>query len=135
MSSWDFCLHECHNLLLCHSKCLQFFLVSFRFLRRSRSWNKFVLVSHIIWNPYWIFFSNFSSDEESSQVFIPFVSDVKVGTEAMPGPSSLELEDTIGKFYKLTIILSNLNIFSYAWKNVEIGKSVQIIYQHQFFIH
>jgi hypothetical protein len=37
-----------------------------------------------------------SSDEESSQVFIPFVSDVKVGTEAMPGPSSLELEDTIG---------------------------------------
>ena len=58
-----------------------------------------------------IFFSNFSSDEESSQVFIPFVSDVKVGTEAMPGPSSLELEDTIGKFYKLTIILSNLNIF------------------------
>merc|ERR1719232_522873 len=37
-----------------------------------------------------------SSDEESSQVFIPFVSDVKVGTEAMPGPSSLELDDTIG---------------------------------------
>merc|ERR1712223_929886 len=37
-----------------------------------------------------------SSGEESSQVFIPFVSDVKVGTEAMPGPSSLELEDTIG---------------------------------------
>ena len=37
----------------------------------------------------------YSSDEESSQVFIPFVSDVKVGTEAMPGPSSLELEDTL----------------------------------------
>ena len=43
-------------------------------------------------------FLNFSSDDESSQVFIPFVSDVKVGTEAMPGPSSLELDDTlIGK--------------------------------------
>ena len=37
----------------------------------------------------------YSSDEESSQVFIPFVSDVKVGTEAMPGPSSLELDDTL----------------------------------------
>jgi len=36
-----------------------------------------------------------SSDDESSQVFIPFVSDVKVGTEAMPGPSSLELDDTL----------------------------------------
>ena len=34
-------------------------------------------------------------------MFIPFVSDVKVGTEAMPGvssggPASIELDDTIG---------------------------------------
>lgn len=39
-----------------------------------------------------------SSDEESSQVFIPFVSDVKVGSpaEMLPVTASLELEDTLG---------------------------------------
>merc|ERR1719414_1708888 len=37
-----------------------------------------------------------SSDEESSQVFIPFVSDVRVGSESHPNPPSMELDDTIG---------------------------------------
>ena len=38
----------------------------------------------------------FSSDEESSQVFIPFVSDVRVGSESHPNPPSMDLEDTLG---------------------------------------
>ena len=37
-----------------------------------------------------------SSDEESSQVFIPFVSDVRVGSESHPNPPSMDLDDTIG---------------------------------------
>ncbi len=39
-----------------------------------------------------------SSDEESSQVFIPFVSDVKVGSEfiSTQNPTSIELDDTLG---------------------------------------
>ncbi len=42
----------------------------------------------------------FSSDEESSQVFIPFVSDVRVGNSdsfVVAGPSSVDLDDSLNQ--------------------------------------